>query len=484
MYNSILNQIDDKSIVGEDFKYNDSFLLIEQEIDKTHSAQFDGTTDWEFVLNNSYELLNTKSKDLKIATWWIYSIWKKDSFFGLEKNLEIYIDFIKSFNENLYPKSLKAKTNTIAWFDETITNELINHNFQDKVNQINFLEYFKQLCIVYNQILNNDEKYFKKVIKVLSEKIAQDEQSKIEHQKKQEDKKEEPQQLDSISESTVSSSLSLLKKTATNLSSYYRQKDFADLKSIKITRFLSWLEVDELPINENGITPLNPPSILEIDELKQLFNEKKYEEALILCEEIIQMCPFWLDGHYYSFKILEAIDKQYISKEVQNQFISYIKTNNGLLNLSFQDKTPFASAKTKSWIKKELETNENSDSTTNQNDELDLEEISDLKEAMKKIEEMYSQSKSEKDKFLLRIKHLEIAINFNKDDISLALFDELNKNIKKFNLVEWNPKIVSKVYSLVLNYFTSVQIKREKLEKMYAVLCKIDIDKALEININ
>ncbi|RXJ93914.1 hypothetical protein CRV00_08490 [Malaciobacter molluscorum] len=482
MYNSILNPIDDKSIVGEDFKYNDSFLLIEQEIDKTHSAYFDGNTDWELVLNNSYELLNTKSKDLKIATWWIYSIWKKDSFLGLEKNLTIYINFIRSFNDNLYPKSLKAKINTITWFEETITNELINQNFQDRVNIIDFLNSFQELCTVYNNILNNDEKYFKKIIKILSDKISIDEQTRVETQKKEELLKDDS--LDIISEDTVSSSLSLLKKTATSLSSFYRQRDFTDIKAIKITRFLSWFEVDELPINENGITPLNPPSILELDELKQLYHEKKYKEALILCEEIIEMCPFWLDGHYYSFKILELIDKSYISKEVQNQFISYIKTNKGLLNLYFQDKTPFASAKTKSWIKKELETNGNKNETDEKDDEIDIDEITDLKEIMKKIEEKYSKSTNEKDKFLLRIKHLEIAINFNKDDISLALFDELEKNIKKYNLVEWNPQIVSKVYSLVLSSFTSIQIKREKLEKMYSILCKIDIDKALEININ
>jgi hypothetical protein len=48
----ILQSIDD-SIVGKDFKYDDAFLSIEQEIDKSHSAFFDGSTDWELVLNST-----------------------------------------------------------------------------------------------------------------------------------------------------------------------------------------------------------------------------------------------------------------------------------------------------------------------------------------------------------------------------------------------------------------------------------------------
>jgi hypothetical protein len=39
---------------------------------------------------------------------------------------------------------------------------------------------------------------------------------------------------------------------------------------------LSWLETDGLPLNENSITQLNPPSILELDDVKELYKNSKY----------------------------------------------------------------------------------------------------------------------------------------------------------------------------------------------------------------
>ncbi|RXJ87616.1 TssA family type VI secretion system protein [Arcobacter sp. CECT 8985] len=482
MQNSILDIINKNSIVGEDFKYNDLFLLIEQEIDKRHSATFDGSTDWEFVLNQSYEILSTKSKDLKIATWWLYSIWKNESFSGLEKNIDFYIRFIETFNTNLYPKSKKAKENIVLWFEETITDELLQKDFELYVNNINFLKYLNQLNNAYNNVLDNNVQYFKKLIKKLTIKIEEEKSKEQLLEKIVDSTSNNITTNDDINDSNIALNLTNLKKLASNISIFNRSKNEFDLKAIKITRFLSWLEVDELPVNENLVTPLNPPSVIEVDELRQLFNESKFKEAFILCEEIIEMCPFWLDGHYYSFKILNNLNEIYLANEVKNQFIAYIKTNEGLVNLYFNDNIPFASSKTKSWINKQLQNIVAQNSDQN-DDEFDIDEITDLKEAMKEIEKRYRDTNNYKDKFLLRVKHLEIAINFNKDEISLAIFDELEKYIKKYNLIEWNPAIVSKVYFLILSSFNSVQIKREKIEKMYSILCKIDIDKALKLNI-
>ena len=67
---------------------------------------------------------------------------------------------------------------------------------------------------------------------------------------------------------------------------------------------------------------------------------------------------------------------------------------------------------------------------------------------------------------------------------ALALLEELQDDIKNFKLDKWNPKLASKVYTLVLNSFSNTDIPQEKLEILYKKLCKIDINSAFEIQIN
>lgn len=107
-----------------------------------------------------------------------------------------------------------------------------------------------------------------------------------------------------------------------------------------------------------------------------------------------------------------------------------------------------------------------------------------LKEAMYKIEKQYDDSSSIEDKFNWRLYHAQLAVEFNKKDIAFALLDDLQKTIDKFNLDEWNPKLASKVYTLILNTFSNIDIENEKLEQIYKRLCITDINSAFEIKLN
>ncbi|PPK61311.1 type VI secretion system protein VasJ [Malaciobacter marinus] len=473
----ILQSIDD-SIVGKDFKYDDAFLSIEQEIDKSHSAFFDGSTDWELVLNSTQDFLINKSKDFKIATWWIYSCWKVNAFIGLEINLPIYINFINEFNDKLYPKSIKGKSNIIFWLEEQLTLEIS----QKSTSNIElFYELFCELNNTFNKLLKNEDIYFKKIINIFKTKL--EENSAKEELKKQEQVNQTNNEENRLDSHKAIAFLREFKKDAAKLANFYREEDFIELKALRITRFLSWLETDGLPLNENSITQLNPPSILELDDVKELYKNSKYEEAVKLIEEIIEVSPFWFDGHYYIYKIFKKLNKEKQANEVKNLLIYFLKTNEGILDLKFKDNSSFASPKTKKWINENIQENPSS-SSKNENDcDFEIDETLNFKEAINLIDKKYISSQNIKDKFLLRLKQMQLAIENNKESMALALFDELEKYIVKHNLIQWDAKLVSEVYVLFLSSFSNLQVENEQIEKYYSLLCKIDINSALKINI-
>lgn len=488
------------SLCGIDCKYEDAYLLIEQEVDKEFSVTQD-STDWTYVYNKTMSLLENETKDLKLASWWIFAAWKENSWSGLEKNLPIFIEFINRFNKELFPKSAKGKANIIFWLEEVLNKDILQNDVNKKslTNHCLFYELFTSLDLEIKNLLENNENKFKKIISFLKpfydkkQEELDKKNSFIETPLKIETKVQSEQEIvgELSNDSDVKKLLSTIKKNLSTLNKYYRNNNFKDLKAIKIARFLSWLEIDELPYAQGKKTFLYPPSELEIDEVKNLIKEEKYTQALDFAEEIIEVCPFWIDGHYLVYSIFEKTNSTQNAKEVKNSLISFIKSNEGILDFYFTDDTPFCSNKVKKWISDELITSGNSSNQEecelSQNSLVYIYELANndkVKEAMFEIAEKYKTATTVEEKFNWRLNHAQLAVEFDKKDIALALLEDLQKDIDKFNLNEWNPSLASKVYTLILNTFTNIDIPYEKLEQIYKNLCKTDINSAFEINFN
>ncbi len=493
----ILNEFQAPKICGDDCKYEDSYLLIEQEVDKDYSVTQD-TTDWVFVYDNCIELLENKTKDLKLFSWWIYSYWKRYEWIGLEEKLDLFNNILEKFGTELFPKSIKGKRNIFYWLDESLSSEIVNYNKGKNLssNYTLFYNLFLKLDLNIQTILQDENRNFKKILDFLKPYFEEEEKNK--EKDSLETNIEEKKNLvqDNLNEINDDADaikiLSLVKKYSSMLSKYYRNKDFKDLRALRISRFLSWLETDGLPYADGKKTFLYPPAELELDEINSLFQEKKYEEALCLAEEIIEVSPFWIDGHHLVFNIFEKTNNLTLANEIKNNILSFVKTNDGILDFTFTDDTPFASNRVKKWINNELlnyqnESNNEDEGLDSNENEIDLiyelANNGEVKEAMKKLSKAYETSLSIEEKFNWRLHHAQLAVEFDKKDIALALLEDLLFLIDKFNLDEWSPKLVSKVYSTILSSFTNMDMEPEKLEKIYKKLCKTDINSAFEIEL-
>jgi len=492
VHNKILTDIQGDNPCGIDAKYEDSFSLIEQEIDKDSSVTSTTRTDWDKIIKSSEEFLFEVSKDLKIATWWFYGMWKVKSWDGLNTALNIYVQLLEKYQKNIFPTSVKIKTNVFIWLETKLSDEILS-NKNNLKHETELFDNFNKLNIVIQNILDKEEKYFGKITRLL-EPIVKDKLKK-EEVKNTPEIKEEKQVSGTDNEisnnSDATKVLSDLRKTASSLAQYYRTTDFKDIKAIRISRFLSFLDVEGTPFNNNNISMINPPLITEIDEVIELINNAQHNEAFILIEEILEVCPFWFEGHLKAYEIMIKLNQDEIANEIKHTFLSFINTNKELLNISFKDNTPFATAKIKKWIEEEssVSTTLNKNNTTINVYESIMENINDLAsnnkllEAMQSLEEYYLKSSSIEEKFNWRLHHARLAIEFDKKDIALALLEELENMISLYSLDEWNPSLASQVYYLILDSFTNMDIETIKIESLYKKLCKIDVQQALKIKI-
>ncbi len=489
----ILSEFTNDNLSGIDCRYEDKYLLLEQEFDKQNSMYGD-EPDWSLIKNNTIDLLEHTTKDLKIASWWIFSSLKLESWYGIEKNITTFNDLIKIFGEDLFPKSQKGKSNIIYWLEETLNQDIINNKNINIVNHIALYNNFLELNESINILLEDNKKYFKKVLDFLEPYYLKEleAQNSVKNMDNDPNIANETIEFNSLitNENDAQKHLNNIKKSISVLTEYYRSNETFNLISLRLSRFNAWIDIDELPYTDHGkTTPLYPPSIIEIDELNSLINEKQYIKALQLAEEIIEVSPFWLEGHHIVYDILIKIEKEQEANEVKNHLRTILETLKGIEEYQFNDNTAFASKRMQNWIDKELFTSNNSSVSNDESDPFNnqLEAIYELignkkiKEAMLQIEKNYVSSLNSEDKFKWRLIHAQIAVENDKKKLALALIQDLLIEIKKYDLDNWNPSLASKVYMLALNSFTNVDIEQDKLEDIYNNLCKIDTNGAYEI---
>jgi len=121
---NIREAISKENPIGSDHKYEDAYIAIEMEIDKTMNAAAD-TVDWKLIEESSETILLQHSKDLKIASYWLYAQWKLNSTEGLEHFLPSYQSLIEQYGSELFPKSVKVKLRILEWLQESLTAPLL-----------------------------------------------------------------------------------------------------------------------------------------------------------------------------------------------------------------------------------------------------------------------------------------------------------------------------------------------------------------------
>lgn len=492
----ILKKFDLNNPCGSDYKHKDEFLLIEQEIDKNYSVN-EEETNWELVSKKSVILLNKHTKDLKILSWWMISSWKIDSFKSLNDSLVIFIKILEKYNNGLFPKSLKAKKNTMLWLEETLSKDILKFKKNEVLKIKDLIRNFESLQNILKNMLGDDCIYFGKIIrqfKKLDDEVKISEILAIKEEKKEIKKTELKSSI--IDESSAPSIkeisnkdeankiLFLFKKHSSMLSDYYRNLDTYDLRAMKITRLLSWLNTDGLPEAKNNITYINPPSQINVNKINDLIKENNNKEAFILIQKSIEKSPFWFDGHFKAYELLIQENKLDLAEEVKNYLLAFVNSNEGVINLFFKDESPFANEDTKNFLN--IQTKKTNSILENKTSYLEKEKIDvnkqNIKEAMEELQKHYDLSSSMHDKFKIRLEQSKLAISNNEFTMALILLDELEICIEKYNLDEWQPELSLEVYKLLLNNLFRECINTNKLKNAFEKLCKIDISQALNLN--
>ncbi|MDD5119129.1 MAG: type VI secretion system protein TssA [Sulfuricurvum sp.] len=495
MLNLIINPISVEFNCGIDSKYEDLYVSLESEIDKINSTLEGSFPDWKFVSSECEKLLLTQTKDIKLLSWWGYAQYKLNGLEGFRYAIEVMNRTLEHFGKELFPKSSRAKWGALSWF-ETVINFQIIQDRQIGIS-IDDAETYLELLRVFQKsvqaVCEVDDRLFSEACRLLEVKVSE---------KKRRDENDKPKVSTtpiSVSDNSPSGEitndadaikvLNQLKKNAEQLAHYWRECQIDDGRAVRLTRMISWLEIDGLPLVQNGNTMLNPPSSERIDQIDSLISEGKKDAALQIIENVIFRSPFWLFGHFKAFELYESIQKNKAASEVRNMLISFVNSNEGVAELKFRDGTPFVPSQMREWLNEQTRGGIVGEESDKPVDTLALigEQCYELvnkknsKEAMEMLQRSFRDAGSQEEKFRWRLLHAQVALAAGKPLMALALIEELEREIEHFSLEEWQPELVAEVYRFYLNSFNRTQIEREKYDIAFQRLCRVDMAAAIDI---
>ena len=121
----------------------------------------------------------------------------------------------------------------------------------------------------------------------------------------------------------------------------------------QILRIALWGGVAALPLSENGQTYLPAPDAVRLEALQSLLNSGKLVEAALGAEDLFASSLFCLDAQAIIDEALERLGADFASARevVREETQRFVRRLEGVETLSFTDGTPFASERTRAWLK-------------------------------------------------------------------------------------------------------------------------------------
>jgi type VI secretion system protein ImpA len=248
------------------------------------------------------------------------------------------------------------------------------------------------------------------------------------------------------------------------------------------------------------------PSSKVRQELRRAVADARWDEALEGAEQALsgREGGSWLDAHRYSIQALEGTDRKSVSLACRSLLRMFLQDFPELPASELGDGTAAADQKTRQWLESEgLFGSANKGATAFPaptpepippaqpaavSDETRIDVIAQAAalaesgsggEAVDLLNRAMGTAASGRDRFLLELALAELCLRLRSDEIALAFLEDLERQIDKFRLEEWEDRelcarVVGNLYQCLKTRGTG-----ERVQQVYSRLCKLDVRRAM-----
>ncbi|WP_371367232.1 type VI secretion system protein TssA [Pseudomonas sp. QL9] len=456
-----LEPISAASPTGEDPGYDDDFQSMREEVNKLSGV------DVERVGLLAEKLLTSRSKDLRVATYYLWARLQRDGEAGLADGLTLLAALIERFAGQMSPTRSNSRRMALEWLASgkvldslSLYPEVVKAEAQRTVAALAWLE---QQFAAWPEA---ERPNLGALYGALSMRLAQSggvdalvPQNIAAHG-------DPAVQVTEPSLSAIKSGRDLLDNGKV-LAAYLRDQPQGWLAACRLLTGLRWDTVHQLPPQEaNGNTRLTPPRTEYRAQLKRLYLQQSWTELL---EQAGRMYGegvnhFWLDLQWY---LCQALGRLGIPHEAWADILKrdlgmFLERLPGLQELRWSDGTPFADETTLEWIAQQVTGNSTApwlpavttaalvDDVLSLESEALAQADSDGVEAALAWLASRPDIRTGRQRWLLRLLMARVAEQYGKADLALHLLGELDAIAQQQGLGDWEPELSFEVKARLL----------------------------------
>ena len=509
-----LEPVSDDHPCGEDVAYADDFEAIKIELAKLSGM------DYRLILDASERLLKRESKDLRVATYYIFASLRDRGLAGFSDGLEILCGLLQKFDQSLWPKKPVQKRNALNWLSgERVLDTLkevglsdstelkrtlsalmsLQHYFdgwEEAVRPSLFplLQYFEESSVRFSSSptsSNQNQEAVATVEQVATPQIHQESRGSSE----------------SLTVTKVNSSKALLDQVRIN-AAYLREQDDGYWSANKMIRAVRWGGLNGIPPHQNGQTRLKAPRADLLANLNRLVQEQQWRDLLDKVEAAFLEGAnhYWLDLQYYAWQGQQALGGLYLSQVDSSLFElkSLLTRCEGLTGLSFDNGFPFVSADTLKWLEQKVMSSTRKQMSSQAIQKAALESPSQTEnqesywqQALLKTQEHgldagfawletlpeWQRGSGQVKKWLMMAR---LAVSAQKADWAVKLLEQASKQMQLLTVKEWDKHFTFEMYALWYQLLSEDLDNKdieavEQLEFLRTELMQADVVRALEL---
>jgi type VI secretion system protein VasJ len=506
------------SPTGSDVSNEEEFFKLNMEIPKT-------SPDYKKCIELADIILKEKSKDIKVASWLCFALFRTEKIKGLLDGLDLLYNLLIKFGNDLHPANPQHRSKAIQYINSSRFYKLVEREQINSTNAKNIITIEK----ILSQIVNESGKLFpenppvlKQIVAVINSHCSTAKKFTAPSEVQQKPAEKKPVESESFSaenkaqtiqtkQTIVSERTESVQQTQKTTKIVSEKDGLVQLRQILllffegedngvkkdklpesiqifgISRQIQWGRIIR-PVETNMVTQLEPPNQVIQGKLKEWFASSNWDTLIPRIEINFlkgdSVFPYWLDSQRIVVKALEQKGGIYTqsAEDIKIQLARLLQRIPDFPQLKFKDKqTPFADDDTTKWINDEVMPSltkgkgKNEETilppimgeeykSINEEYELAISELpGKLEENLTLMQTAIDTDTRRKGKFLRRLNLANYCIHAKQFSLAKVNLLELKDLIEDYKLANWEPALCTAVWQSL--YLTNKKILQERIDE-------------------
>ncbi|MGV7215412.1 type VI secretion system protein TssA [Bradyrhizobium sp. UFLA05-112] len=498
---------------GADVRDAADFEQLEAEV-RGMDADGPAAVDWRKVSKLSLHILANQSKDILIACWAVYGLFRIEGYQGLAVGLAILRGMVDAHWEGLYPliKRERARVGAVDWLVGRL-GPAVAENAATEAD-------YPAVLAAYEALHDLDRQFGEKLVK---EHVTLGELIRALMPQYEKAKRATAEAADRVADracaveetsaapAEVSPPAGGAQQAPPDLAVQAGVDDWADFaerlpdmlrqaaaamrlaslanpKAYLLNRVGSWMRFDSLPPDSGSRTEVFPPadSIVAL-EAKVIAGQQA--DVVNLAEEIAWTGPFWLDAHRHAADALEQMGPSFetAATVVRGAVTMLVTRYPRILEFHFNNGRPFADDETRAWAAAVI------DATTSP--DLAEEAVADAykligggqpQAALERLSRALDGATDERARFVGQLAQARFCVDTGFVTTAVPLLEHIEGVVAKRDLESWEPLLALEAAELrfrAMTHSESQQMideprRRLALEQIRTRAARIDIARA------